>query len=90
MQSPAARDSILRIHSAGLPLESSCSLSGIAAGLHGYTGADLAALAREAAMEVGGGENLAVKHACVREHFGASMLLLIIYITYAQVFTFIP
>ena len=44
------RTAILRLHSAGLPLAAGVDLERIASDCNGYTGADLAALCREAAM----------------------------------------
>ena len=46
----AGRLEILNIHTRGMPLEDRGCLEGIAAAAHGFTGADLGALAREAAM----------------------------------------
>ncbi|MEX2690350.1 MAG: CDC48 family AAA ATPase [Candidatus Njordarchaeum guaymaensis] len=45
-----ARLEILRVHTRGVPLEKDVDLDKIAEVTHGYTGADLAALVREAAM----------------------------------------
>ena len=45
-----ARLEILRVHTRGVPLEEDVDLDKIAEVTHGYTGADLAALVREAAM----------------------------------------
>ncbi|MEX2689206.1 MAG: CDC48 family AAA ATPase, partial [Candidatus Njordarchaeum guaymaensis] len=45
-----ARLEILRVHTRGVPLEEDVNLDKIAEVTHGYTGADLAALVREAAM----------------------------------------
>ncbi len=42
---------ILKIHTRGMPLDKDVNLEEIAAKTHGYVGADLAALAREAAMK---------------------------------------
>ncbi|KAI8466421.1 MAG: P-loop containing nucleoside triphosphate hydrolase protein [Monoraphidium minutum] len=47
---PDARAAVLRLHTAGLSLAADVDLAALAAGCHGYSGADLAALAREAAM----------------------------------------
>eukprot|EP00775_Hariotina_reticulata_P006468 gene6468-6696_t len=44
------REQILRLHCQGLQLAPDVDLQALAAGCHGYCGADLAALAREAAM----------------------------------------
>ena len=44
------RAAILRLHAAGLPLAPDVDLDQIATACNGYTGADLAALCREAAM----------------------------------------
>lgn len=44
------RAEILRLHSAGLPLAADVDLDKLAVECNGYTGADLAALCREAAM----------------------------------------
>lgn len=44
------RTAILRLQAAGLPLDSSVDLPGLAVACHGYSGADLAALCRQAAM----------------------------------------
>lgn len=46
----AGRRQILEIHSRGMPLTSSVDLEQLAAMTHGFVGADLAALCREAAM----------------------------------------
>lgn len=46
----AARGAILALHAAKLPREPSLDLHAVASACFGYTGADLAALAREAAM----------------------------------------
>ena len=48
--SPEERDDILRVHLAAAPLAADADPAGVAARAHGYTGADLAALAREAAL----------------------------------------
>ena len=45
------RHEILLIHSRGMPLASDVDLKVLAERMHGYTGADLAALCREAAMK---------------------------------------
>lgn len=45
------RLAILRLHTRGLDLAGDVDLAGIARSCHGYSGADLAALAREAAMQ---------------------------------------
>jgi transitional endoplasmic reticulum ATPase len=50
MPSHAARAAILRIHSARMPLAPDVDLQTLAKLCHGYTGADLAALCREAAV----------------------------------------
>lgn len=42
---------ILQIHTQGMPLSQDISLQSLAAELHGYTGADIKALCREAAMK---------------------------------------
>ena len=47
---PAQRAAILRLHASGLALAADADLDAIAGACHGYSGADLAALAREAAM----------------------------------------
>eukprot|EP00891_Asterochloris_glomerata_P007187 jgi/Astpho2/7187/Aster-01505 len=47
---PQERTAILRLQAAGLPLDSSVDLPGLAVACHGYSGADLAALCRQAAM----------------------------------------
>ena len=44
------REDILRLHATGLPTALDVDLASIAAGCHGYSGADLAAVCREAAM----------------------------------------
>ncbi|HWQ67778.1 MAG TPA: CDC48 family AAA ATPase [Methanospirillum sp.] len=44
------RTDILKIHTRGMPLEEDVNLEELSARTHGYTGADLAALAREAAI----------------------------------------
>jgi transitional endoplasmic reticulum ATPase len=46
-----ARGEILQIHTRGMPLEESVQLDHIAKITHGFVGADLASLAREAAMK---------------------------------------
>ncbi|MCS6882490.1 MAG: CDC48 family AAA ATPase [Oscillochloridaceae bacterium] len=46
----AARHEILEIHTRGMPLAEDVDLHSLAARTHGYVGADLAALCREAAM----------------------------------------
>lgn len=46
----AERHAILSLHTRSLPLAPDVDLSHLAAACHGYSGADLAALAREAAM----------------------------------------
>jgi transitional endoplasmic reticulum ATPase len=46
----AGRAQILEIHSRGMPLADDVDLQRLAAGTHGFVGADLAALCREAAM----------------------------------------
>ncbi|GAX73043.1 hypothetical protein CEUSTIGMA_g496.t1 [Chlamydomonas eustigma] len=48
--SALGREQILRIHTSGLTLSPDLDLSKVAESCHGYSGADLAALAREAAM----------------------------------------
>ncbi len=45
------RFEILQIHTRGMPLEESVNLKKLASELHGYTGADIKALCREAAMK---------------------------------------
>lgn len=50
MPSAAARRAILALHAAGLPLAPDVNLDTLAAAAVGYSGADLAALCREAAM----------------------------------------
>jgi transitional endoplasmic reticulum ATPase len=47
----AGRREILHIHTRGMPLEADVDLDDIARITHGFVGADMAALAREAAME---------------------------------------
>ncbi len=49
--SRAGRKEILEIHTRGMPLQSGFDLEKFAAATHGFVGADLAALAREAAMK---------------------------------------
>ena len=44
------RTAILKLHAGSLPLAEDVDLAGLAAACHGYSGADLAALCREAAM----------------------------------------
>ena len=44
------REAILRLHAGLLPLADDVALPALAAACHGYSGADLAALCREAAM----------------------------------------
>ena len=44
------RVDILRVHARGLPLGPNVALDTVAKGCHGYSGADLAAVCREAAM----------------------------------------
>lgn len=44
------RTAILQLHAACLPLEEDVELPNLAMACHGYSGADLAALCREAAM----------------------------------------
>ena len=44
------RVDILRLHARGLPLGPNVALDTVAKGCHGYSGADLAAVCREAAM----------------------------------------
>ncbi len=46
-----ARKEILQIHTRGMPLADEVNLDEIAESTHGYTGADLAALCKEAAMK---------------------------------------
>lgn len=46
----AGRREILDVHTRGMPLAEDVDLDAVAAGAHGFVGADLAALAREAAM----------------------------------------
>lgn len=46
------RQEILEIHTRGMPIDVGVNLSEVAARTHGYVGADLAALCREAAMHV--------------------------------------
>ncbi|MEW5302448.1 MAG: hypothetical protein WDW36_005234 [Sanguina aurantia] len=46
----ADREAILRLHTQGLVLAAGVDLAALATACHGYSGADLAALAREAAM----------------------------------------
>ncbi|KAL6754073.1 P-loop containing nucleoside triphosphate hydrolase protein [Haematococcus lacustris] len=48
--SPADRAAILALHTKGVRLAPGCDLATVAAACHGYSGADLAALVREAAM----------------------------------------
>jgi len=47
----AARQEIMQIHTRGMPLEENVQLEHIAKITHGFVGADLASLAREAAMK---------------------------------------
>ncbi|NAL77478.1 CDC48 family AAA ATPase [Nitrososphaera sp. AFS] len=47
----AGRLEILQIHTRGMPLAAEIDLPGLAKELHGYTGADIKALCREAAMK---------------------------------------
>ena len=47
---PGGRAEILRVHLAGTPLAPGVDLAALAARCHGYVGADLAALAREAGL----------------------------------------
>ncbi len=47
----AARQEIMQIHTRGMPLEENVSMEHIAKITHGFVGADLASLAREAAMK---------------------------------------
>jgi transitional endoplasmic reticulum ATPase len=47
---PAGREEILRAHLGGTPLSAGVDLAALAARCHGYVGADLAALAREAGL----------------------------------------
>ena len=64
------RASILRVHLAAAPLSPDADLALVADRAHGYVGADLAALAREAAMaalrrasaEAGGPDGIAAEH----------------------------
>ncbi len=49
--SRVGRKEILEIHTRGMPLQSGFDLEKFAAATHGFVGADLAALAREAAMK---------------------------------------
>lgn len=44
------RTAILQLHAGSLPLADDVALSDLAVACHGYSGADLAALCREAAM----------------------------------------
>ena len=44
------RTAILQLHAGSLPLADDVDLPGVATACHGYSGADLAALCREAAM----------------------------------------
>src|SRR5690606_38382751 len=44
------REAILKIHTRGIPLESSVNLESLAAGTPGFSGADLANLVNEAAL----------------------------------------
>ena len=44
------REDILKLHARGLPLGPDVDLASIASSCHGYSGADLAAVCREAAM----------------------------------------
>jgi len=46
-----ARKEILQIHTRGMPLTNDVNLNTLSSGTHGYVGADLAALCREAAMK---------------------------------------
>ena len=48
--SGADREEILKIHTRGMPLDEDVGLEELAERTHGYTGADIAALAREAAI----------------------------------------
>lgn len=48
---PGGRREILAIHTRGMPLESAVDLKELASVTHGFVGADLAALAREAAID---------------------------------------
>ena len=45
-----AREEILKLHSAAMPLSSSCDLSDIAAASHGFSSSDLVAWCREASI----------------------------------------
>jgi len=82
---PSQRKEILSVHLARSPLAPDVDLSAIAEEAHGYVGADLAALAREASMaalnratrEAGGEQNLAaqalfVTQADLRQGLGAT------------------
>lgn len=44
------REAILKLHAGSLPLADDVALPALATACHGYSGADLAALCREAAM----------------------------------------
>ncbi|CAK0784245.1 hypothetical protein CVIRNUC_007449 [Coccomyxa viridis] len=50
LPTPEEREAIVRLHSKGLPLGADVELDSVARVCHGYSGADLAAVCREAAM----------------------------------------
>ncbi|CAL5229922.1 g13347 [Coccomyxa viridis] len=60
LPTPEEREDILRLHARGLPLGPDVDLASMAKSCHGYSGADLAAVCREAAMRA---ISKAVQHA---------------------------
>jgi len=74
----AARADILAAHTAGLQLAPDIQLSNIAAACHGYSGADIAALAREAAMvaieQAADGDAMAAPACVTTDHFTAARI----------------
>ncbi|WIA09999.1 hypothetical protein OEZ85_010211 [Tetradesmus obliquus] len=63
----AGREAILRLHTGAMPLAADVDLAGLAAASHGFTGAELAGLCREAAMsalreDLTGAQNVANRH----------------------------
>ncbi len=75
----AGRLEILEIHTRGMPLDPNVALDGVAAQTHGYVGADLAALCREAAL-IALSDFLPAAH----EHGGAIPLALVKRLTVTQ------
>lgn len=70
------REGILSIHSRALPLAADINLHEIASKCHGYSGADLAAVTREAALHA---MQAAVASTTSPESLGMTLAILLLY-----------